>query len=145
MSLVLPALLGVPTGCGAEVPTTTTSTPPPLATPASGGSARIPTGGITLRQLGFTNGPSSSFSVPVTTRLTTYVDQPNVVTLVFAYPAPHDVAAYLLGALPAAGFTVLRRTPDGATLAFSGHGWSGVDTSTGDVAAVTLRPGSAPP
>lgn len=94
-------------------------------------------GGESLRTLGFTHGPDA-FTVPVGTVLTTSADQSQQVTLVISSPAPADVSAYLLRALPQTGFTIGRQQAD--AIEFSGHGWTGSFVATGAVSAVTLQP-----
>ncbi|WP_344810668.1 hypothetical protein [Microlunatus aurantiacus] len=140
-----------PGGPTAAPPSTVTSAPtePPAASPsaASPSSSGTPSGspstslsGVTLRQLGFANGPSDEFSLPSDLVLTTSVDQPNVVTLVLARPSPQTVEEYLRATLPGRGFTIDARADVGQALAFAGHGWTGVFTGTGTTTAIVLRP-----
>lgn len=134
------------TACGAAPdpapsPTTAASSPTP-STPAASSpapSARVGTG-LTLRQLGFENGPLDEFSLPRDLVLTTSVDQPNVVTIVLASPSPGTVEDYLRSTLPAAGFRIDARAAAGAAMTFRGHGWSGGFTGTGASSAIVLRP-----
>jgi hypothetical protein len=67
------------------------------------------------------------------------VDEPRAITVVLSAPAPREVADHLRQALPAAGFTVTGDDRDGATMTFSGFGWSGDFTGAGSVSAVVLR------
>ncbi|WP_036920471.1 hypothetical protein [Propionicicella superfundia] len=108
-------------------------------TPASPGASvavTIPSDGITLRALGFSNGPGTAFSIPHGSVLTSRIDQENVVTMVFAEPSGETLRAYLVRALPAAGFTIAATADDALT--FAGHGWSGSFVG-GAESAVTLR------
>jgi len=120
-------------GCGAGpvVPD------PPASPSASASRASVPTGGISLRDLGFDNGPAQ-LSLPVGVVLTTSADQVQQVTLVISSPPPKDVSDYLLRVLPTTGFTVGRHRDD--AIEFSGHGWIGSFVATGAVCAVTLQP-----
>jgi hypothetical protein len=134
---VIIALLG---GCAAgEVPTV-----PP--TPSAGPSSVTveptpsPAGGRTLRELGFVHGPIDVFSVPLSAVTTARVDQPNVVSLVFAQPSPTEVGDYLRAALPPAGFEITADSADQTTFSFAGHGWSGSFTASADTSAVVMRP-----
>ena len=128
-------LLGGAAGCAAgERPDDPVSTAPPTA------AASIPVDGVTLRSLGYLNGPAEQFTLPRTAVLQAAVDQTNNVTAVLAAPRPAEVADYLRRALPATGFTVTADQPDVDTLTFVGHGWSGSFTATGGTSAVLLRP-----
>lgn len=128
-------LLGGGTGCaGGERPDDPVATAPPTA------AASIPVDGVTLRSLGYLNGPAEQFTLPRTAVLQAAVDQTNNVTAVLAAPRPAEVAGYLRRVLPATGFTVTADQPDVDTLTFVGHGWSGSFTATGGTSAVLLRP-----
>ena len=96
--------------------------------------------GLTLRQLGFENGPLDEFSLPRDLVIATRVDQPNVVTIVLAGPSPGTVEDYLRATRPDAGFTIDARAADGQALTFEGSGWTGGFTGTGTTSAVVLRP-----
>ena len=85
----------------------------------------VPADGVTLRSLGYLNGPAEQFTLPRTALVTAAVDQPNNVTAVLTQPPPADVEAYLRRALPATGFTITADDPDGSALTFTGHGWTG--------------------
>jgi len=100
----------------------------------------VPAGGFTLAQIGIVNGPAAAFSVPSGVAVTTSVDQPSGVTLVFGYPSPRELAAYLRRVLPESGFVVTGDDPATATLTFTGYGWHGSFTGTGATSAVILRP-----
>lgn len=128
-------LLGGGAGCAAgERP----ADPTPTAQPTS--SAGVPADGVTLRSLGYLNGPVAQFSLPRTAVLQAAVDQTNNVAAVLTSPRPVEVAEYLRRALPATGFTVTADQPDDAALTFVGHGWSGSFTAGGTTSAVLLRP-----
>jgi hypothetical protein len=106
-------------------------------------SSREPTvaPGITLRQLGFENGPLDEFSVPAGSVVSTSVDQPNVVTLVLSLPSPQTVEDYLRATLPGKGFTIgVRGTAGGGAMTFAGNGWTGGFTATATTSAIVLRP-----
>lgn len=115
------------------------------ASSASSGSAvspvpsiTIPSDGVSLRTLGFSNGPAE-FSLPVGTVLSTSADQIQQVTAVISSPAPAEVSQYLLQVLPTTGFTVGRNQTD--AIEFTGYGWTGSFVATGGLSAVTLQPG----
>jgi len=100
----------------------------------------IPADGSSLRSLGFSNGPVTAFSVPNDVVVTTRVDQPTGVTAVFTQPAATEVADYLVRTLPKTGFVVTSQATADASLTFTGYGWSGSFTGTGDSSAVVLKP-----
>lgn len=122
--------------CAAGEPFPPPTPGPPSPTPA----VSVPADGVTLAALGFAYGPRDAFSVPRTAVITTRVDQPNTVTLVFAAPPARDLGGYLRRALPAAGFAVTAADGQATTLTFTGQGWSGSFTGTGATSAVNLRP-----
>ncbi len=131
-------LLGACAGTAPEPsPTAISSTadPSPTVTPS------IPANGVTLRELGFSNGPVEEFSIPTGAVVTDRVDQPNVVTIVMSAPPVAALADYYRRALPAAGFTITADDPTTHTLTFAGQGWTGVLTGSDDATAVSLRPG----
>ena len=117
-------------------PTNSAASPSPTAT---GSGSPTALSGLTLRQLGFTNGPEE-FSLPTDLVLATRVDQPNVVTLVLARPSPETVEDYLRATLPGSGFTIDARADTGQAMTFVGHGWTGAFTGTGSTTAIVLRP-----
>ena len=96
--------------------------------------------GLTLRQLGFANGPLDEFTLPSDLQISTRVDQPNVVTIVMASPGPDVIEDYLRATLPGEGFTIDARAAAGQAMTFTGHGWSGGFTGTRSNSAVVLRP-----
>lgn len=118
------------TGCSTAGPL-----PPEPTAPAS--SVSIPSGGRTLRELGFRNGPIDRLSAPADAMLHLRVDQPNVVTLVFSQPAAPALLTYYRAALPAAGFTI--GADGGGGLRFSDAQWDGSFASGTDLAGLTLR------
>jgi hypothetical protein len=131
LTLALLALLGA---CSAPVrPDLPTAAPTSVA-------VRVPSDGRTLRDLGLSNGPVTAFSLPRTVVVSTNIDQPNGVTLVLSSPSPSTIAGYLRRALPEAGFVVTGDNQATATLTFTGYGWHGSFTGTGDSSAVILRP-----
>lgn len=115
--------------------------PSPSRAPSSA-STTSPTAtrGLTLRQLGFENGPLDEFSLPSDLVVSTAVDQPNVVTIVVARPSPQTVEDYLRATLPTAGFAVDARAVAGQAMTFEGHGWTGGFTGSGATSAIVLRP-----
>lgn len=136
-------------GCGAaaEPPNAPSSSPSPSASASPTEPSPTPTltptptlSGLTLRQLGFTNGPLDSFSLPNNLQLSTRVDQPNVVTVVMISPSPETVENYLRATLPEEGFTIDAQAAAGEAMTFTGHGWTGGFTGTGANSAVVLRP-----
>ncbi len=108
--------------------------------PSQPSQPSVPSDGVTLRMLGFTNGPIEVFSIPLGAAVTDRVDQPNAVTVVMN-ASPSAIADYYRRALPAAGFSVTADDPATNTLTFSGHGWTGALTGSGESTAVALRPG----
>lgn len=134
-------------GCGAasstptpSTPTPSTTVPMPSASPSATPSPTPTLSGLTLRQLGFTNGPLDQFSLPSELLISTRVDQPNVVTIVLAGPSPEVVEDYLRTTLPQHGFTIDAQATDGQAMTFAGDGWTGGFTGTGTTSAVVLRP-----
>ena len=137
-------------GCGAATstpanPTTPAPAPSASSTPATSAPSVSPTAtptvsGLTLRQLGFSNGPLDQFSLPSELQVSTRVDQPNVVTIVLAGPSPEVIEDYLRATLPTEGFAIDAQAADGQAMTFEGHGWSGGFTGTGPNSAVVLRP-----
>jgi hypothetical protein len=103
-------------------------------------SPSIPSDGITLAGLGYLNGPIHEFSLPRTAVITAKVDQPNNVVAVVSSPSPAELRAYLLRALPAAGFEITADRAATSTLTFAGRGWSGSFTGDDRASAVLLRP-----
>jgi hypothetical protein len=96
--------------------------------------------GLTLRQLGFENGPLDEFSLPSDSVIATSVDQPNSVTIVLARPSPATVEDYLRATLPGEGFTIDPRATSGRAMTFQGNGWTGGFTGTDSTTAIVLRP-----
>ncbi len=153
MSTLAAVCLG---GCGAAAgpgdpspspvpPTSTSAEPSPSSAPSVSPSAETPTpsatlAGLTLRQLGFANGPLDEFSLPSDLVVTTAVDQPNVVTIVLARPSPETVEDYLRATLPNEGFAIDARADAGEAMTFEGNGWTGAFTGTGATSAIVLRP-----
>lgn len=138
---------GALSGCGAAADgppaTTPSSTPSQSASAPSETPTADPTptlSGVTLRQLGFTNGPLDEFTLPSTLEVSAKVDQPNVVSIVLVNPSPAEVEDYLRAALPREGFRIDARATAGAAMTFAGHGWTGGFTGTGTSSAVVLRP-----
>jgi hypothetical protein len=129
------ALVLLAAGCSAPVRPELPAEPP--ATPAA---VTIPADGSSLRSLGFSNGPATAFSVPRDVVVSTRVDQPTGVTVVFSQPSATEVAAYLVRTLPKTGFVVTSQATATASLTFTGYGWDGSFTGTGDSSAVILRP-----
>jgi hypothetical protein len=128
------AVLVALVGCSSPVRPDLPSAPPPAAT------ASVPADGLSLRGYGFTNGPVDAFSLPRDVTVSTRVDEPSGVTVVLSYPSASLVAAYLRRTLPRTGFVVTADARSGAALTFTGYGWTGSFTGTGDDSAVVLRP-----
>ena len=132
------------TACGAA---TEPGQPTPAAQPSTPAASPSPTPtdspsvqrGLTLRQLGFQNGPAE-FSVPSDAIISTSVDQPNVVTIVLARPSPQTVEDYLRATLPEEGFTIDATAVAGSAMEFEGNGWRGGFTGTAATSAIVLRP-----
>jgi hypothetical protein len=135
MIMIGTLLLG---GCGGSG---SPPVPPPVtATPSRTAAVSVPADGVTLRSLGYLNGPVEQFTLPRTALVAAAVDQANNVTAVLSSPPPSDVAAYLRRALPATGFAVTADDPDGPALTFAGHGWTGSFTAGEATSAILLRP-----
>ena len=100
----------------------------------------VPSDGISLRSIGFANGPVDAFSLPRRVVVSTRVDEASGVTLVLSSPSATDVAGYLRRTLPETGFEVTADQPAEAALTFTGYGWHGSFTGTGSSSAVILRP-----
>lgn len=132
--LLLVTVIVVMTGCSTPVRPDLPTAPPPAATVA------VPQDGVTLATLGFRNGPVDAFSLPRDVSLSTRVDEASGVTVVLGYPSASAVVAYLRRVLPGSGFVITGDSRTGAALTFTGYGWSGSFTGTGDVSAVSLRP-----
>lgn len=129
------------TACGAATePAEPTVSPTPVTspspTPTESPSVQP---GLTLRQLGFENGPAE-FSIPKDAVISTSVDQPNAVTIVLARPSPRTVEDYLRATLPDEGFTIDATAVAGSAMEFKGHGWRGGFTGTAATSAIVLRP-----
>jgi hypothetical protein len=136
-----PTPTGAPTTAPSPTPSASAPTPTPSASasaPASSPTASM--SGLTLRQLGFENGPLDEFSLPSDLVVSTAVDQPNVVTIVLAGPSPQTVEDHLRATLPNEGFTIDARADAGEALTFEGNGWTGGFTGTGATSAIVLRP-----
>lgn len=109
---------------------------PPSPSPSVAISVAVPDGGVTLRDLGYTNAPDG-FSVPNDVEITDRVDAHNNVTAVFSAPAGIEIAGYLRDHLPAMGFEV---TADkNQSLLFNNGTWDGAFTTSGSTAALSLR------
>jgi len=135
-TVVIAALLLGGCGSGEEPPTP----PPTTGTPGSTAAVTVPADGVTLRSLGYLNGPVEQFTLPRTALVSATVDQTNNVTAVLTSPPPTDVAAYLRRALPATGFTITADDPEALALTFAGHGWTGSFTGSATTSAILLRP-----
>jgi hypothetical protein len=140
-SAVLIAVPGLLIGCGAAGPEPSPSAISSTAKPSPTITPSIPANGVTLGELGFSNGPLDTFSIPTSAVVTDRVDQPNAVTIVMSAPRPAALADYYRRALPAGGFTITADDPATSTLTFAGQGWTGALTGSGDATAVSLRPG----
>jgi len=115
----------------------------PGPSPSSSGASSaapppVPADGVSLEQLGFDNGPTDRIFLPRGVSLITSADLATSVTLVIDQPPAERVAGYLRQSLPAAGFKI--DSDRGATLIFSGFGWSGSFTGAADSSALVLRP-----
>lgn len=127
LGLVVASVLA--SGCGAAAPEPSRPSAQPVST-------AVPSGGTSLRQLGFANGPAG-FSIPAEVLVAERVDQPNVVTLVLKAPSSSRIAAYLRANLPAMGFEVVGDKDD--SLVFRDATYDGAFTAANDVSGLTLR------
>lgn len=123
------------TACSSGAPAPSPASTPPL-TPAATVPA-VPAGGVSLRQLGFTQGPVDFLTVPAAARVDLRVDQPNNVTAGFGAPEGPEIAAWLRTHLGAGGFRITADSP--SAVLFTGHGWDGAFTLGGGQSALTLR------
>lgn len=131
---LVPVLIWALAGCSAPIRPDPPSASPPAA------EVRIPADGITLKRIGFENGPAEAFSLPRSIVIVTAVDQASGVTVVFSHPSASELASYLRRTLPKTGFQVSQFDPATASLTFTGYGWHGSFTGDGDSSAVILRP-----
>lgn len=118
---------GSPVGSGS--PTAASSAPVPAGSSAAAGA-------VTLRALGIANGPDG-FPVPEGLIVSEHVDNPNNVTLVIDAFQGESTYQFLRSRLPAAGYSI--SADANQSLVFSGKGWQGAFTVSGEVAALTLR------
>lgn len=125
--LMAAAALVALAGCSA-VPDTAQQSTTPLAS--------APGGGMLLREHGITHGPVN-FSLPADLTITRTIDQPNVVTLVFAVSDASRVHDYLV--LHAATLGLRDLTSGNGSLVFTLNGWDGGFTTSSDIAGLTLR------
>ena len=140
-SAVLIGAVGLLLGCGAAEPAPSPTVSASSLRPSPSGTPRVPADGVTLGELGFSNGPLDTFSIPTSAVVTDRVDQPNAVTIVMTAPPAAALTDYYRRALPAAGFTITADDPATNTLTFAGQGWTGALTGSEDATAVSLRPG----
>ncbi len=129
-------ILGLAACSAAEQPVPTTDRS------ASPTSTALPAGAVSLTGLGFRNGPTGEVFVPESAEISYRVDQPNVVTLIFAQPSGPKLVDFYSTSLPARGFTVTGASAD--SLTFTRPGWEGSFTSTDEVSGLTLRRVSRP-
>lgn len=131
-------MVSVLTACGAAGPTGVQSSS--VAASTSPTPVVAPDGGVLLGRFGFANGPTDSFSLPVSSLLTAVVDQPDNVSAVISRPAAIEVYDYLERSLPAAGFSITDQDAGTATMTFTGRGWRGSFTGDDQACAILLRP-----
>lgn len=129
-------VFGALAGCGAA-PRPDVPQPPP---PASTAPVSVPSDGVSLSALGYTEGPVDRVFVPVGAQVSSRVDQPDNVTVVMAGPSAAELAAFYRRTAPANGFTLTADDPATATLTFAGFGWTGTFTGAIRASALLLRP-----
>ena len=100
-------------------------------------STTLPGGAVSLTSLGFRHGPIADVFVPKGAEISYRVDQPNVVTVIFAEPDGAELVRFYSASLPARGFVITGFSED--SLTFSRPGWEGSFTSTREVSGLTLR------
>lgn len=120
-------------GCSAGQPGAGSGSSAPVTSPGTGSA---PGGGQWLRERGLDHGPAG-FALPAGLVVQRTIDQPNVVTLVFAPDQTASVQRYLLDNAPALGLADVRSVEGSMT--FSVAGWDGGLTSADDIAGLTLR------
>ncbi len=106
-------------------------------TPASPAAVARPPDGISLRQLGFGNGPVDAVFLPLGVVLTRTVDQVNVTTALGPGGQGAAVQAYLRRTLPTGVWTV--DTDQEAALLFHSADYDGAFTTNADLWGLTLR------
>ncbi len=125
----LPAVVVVAACSAAGVEPGPTPTLPSVATP--------PADGVSLRGLGFRNGPVDNVSLPADAAVVRRVDQPNVTTAFGPAADGERVREHLLRTLPAAGWQLDRDTAD--ALLFHVTGYDGAFTRNDELWGLTLR------
>ena len=118
-------------GCAGGTPS------PSPSVPSSPAAVSQPSGGVSLRQLGFSNGPVDTVFLPTSVTVTRRVDQVNVTSAFGPAADGPSVVAFLRRTLPAAGWTV--DTDAGGSLLFHDAGHDGAFTQSADLWALTLR------
>lgn len=121
--IALLGVIGLVGGCSAVPDFDPPATPPPV-------TASAPADGISLRQLGVTDGPADAVVIPRDHELRLITSQINVVNLVFDHPDADVLADWFRDTLPEAGWTIIEDSGD--TLIFTGHEWDGVFTPMGE-------------
>lgn len=108
----------------------------PAPPPSSVTVTAAPDGGVFLTELGFTHAPAG-FSIPLGTEITDRIDAYNNITAVFTLPTGQEMAAYLREHLTGMGFEI---TADkNQSMLFTDGHWQGALTTTGSLAAISLR------
>ena len=121
-------LLALLAGCG----TSATSSSTPTATVPS----PAPSGGQTLRDVGFVHGPAT-FWLPAGVVPVDRIDEPNVVTLTLGSTDGTRAVGWIAAHLSAMGFTT--DAARGSSLVFHDATWRGAWTCSTTVCALTLR------
>ncbi len=96
-----------------------------------------PPDGVSLRQLGFTNGPVDTVFLPTTAQITRKVDQVNVTTAFGPGAQSAEVLAYVRRTLPPQVWTV--DSDAGGSLIFHSNAYDGAFTSSSDLWGLTVR------
>lgn len=113
--------------------------PAPSPSPATATSASYaaPAGTVTLRDLGWRNGPAARVVLPAGVVVTRRIDQPNVVSAFGRGADGEAVSRALAGSLPGMGWTVTAQ--GGGSIVFSDDRHDGTYTASAEVWGLTIR------
>jgi len=110
--------------------------------PASSGATSspkapvLPSGGVFLTDLGFTEAPPE-FSVPAAAQMLSGYNIPELINVLYSGDDGPVVYAYLVKNLPGMGYTITARSAD--SILWQNDEWDGAFTMTSTQAGLTLR------